>query len=140
MKKILLILSVLLVSLAGCGTSFNKTVKTTEEFMQKVADDNDAELFSLGELDKDELKSSNKLYELKEIDFKAKKEYELYIFGEDYQAEVRIISFSGEFDTSEHSSVVWGTNQCILDGIVLDIDSLDDAEGLCDELNGEFVE
>lgn len=140
MKKILLILSALLITFSACGkTNYNTIVKESEAYLQKLADDDeDMEIFSIGELSKEEIKTRNRVLELKDVDFKIKNTYDIIIGSEDYTQALTIIKYEGDVEDYFESRDL-STTYCLIDDVVIiDYNSSEDIEVLCDEFDGNY--
>lgn len=141
MKKILLILSVLLVVFSACGTSLNKVVKDTESFLEDVSKDkDDFESFIIDGRSKESIKDQNRIYELKDMDFEIKKTKGILAAAEDDTYDFVFIELDGDAEEyTEH--IGYSNSYCVVDNIVvLDYSDTSVLKKLCKSLDGEYEE
>lgn len=141
MKKILLVLSVLLVAFSACGTSYNKVVKESESFLKDFTEDEEGyKLFNIEDGSKDSIKGQNRVFELKDIDFEIKKSQDIVMGSEDASHILNVVQFKGNVD-EYFEYLGYSSSYCTVgDVLVIDYSSSTDLKKLCETLDGEYEE
>lgn len=139
MKKIIILLSAFLITLAGCGSSnYSKAVEEIEIYLTDIENDDDENmiLYDYGAFSTEEISANNKLLKYTGFDFEIKNGHVFWLANEDEIIFVDIIEYKGNM--KDYSEVFEATTYCEIKEDVAFIDYTEELEDLCKDLDGKY--